>query len=382
MIQMAYSRRTSLAALVAFFAGCSARLPAKEPLPVVPAVLKAEPAPEWEAKFAGDKGWIGGDGVYSAVLPSRRVLWLFGDTLLGKVRKGRRDGAVMVNNTLGIQTGLSADAVLRFENGRNKDDKATAFFIPDDGKGWFWPQDAICVDGRLYAFLMQIDKTKDPGVFGFRQIGQWLAVVDNPDEQPKAWRVKQHKLPFASFEKGRSRWWGSALLRTGDHLYIYGCDERGKRIGSRRLTLARVPAAKLDDFTAWRFRTVDGWGLQAADAISLADGMASEFSVTRVPGRKGYLAVYTENGLGDRILARFAADPQGPWSAPMLLYKCPEMAKDKGVFSYAAKAHPWASSANELLVSYCVNTWEFARLFRDAKVYRPKFVRVKWKPES
>ena len=32
---------------------------------------------------------------------------------------------------------------------------------------------------------------------------------------------------------------------------------------------------------------------------------------------------------------------------------------------------------DELLVSYCVNTWEFARLFRDDAVYRPRFVRVK-----
>jgi hypothetical protein len=53
------------------------------------------------------------------------------------------------------------------------------------------------------------------------------------------------------------------------------------------------------------------------------------------------------------------------------------MGKDKGVFSYTAKAHAWAATGDELLVSYCVNTWEFARLFRDDTVYRPRFVRVK-----
>src|SRR5262249_2295869 len=72
----------------------------------------------------------------------------------------------------------------------------------------------------------------------------------------------------------------------------------------------------------------------------------------------------------------------GPWSAPVLLYRCPEMGKDKGVFSYAAKAHPWAAAGNELVVSYCVNTWEFARLFRDDKVYRRKFVRVELGPAN
>ena len=56
------------------------------------------------------------------------------------------------------------------------------------------------------------------------------------------------------------------------------------------------------------------------------------------------------------------------------------MARDKGVFCYAAKAHPWAATGNELLVSYCVNAWDFGRLFRDEAVYRPKFVRVELGP--
>lgn len=352
---------------------------AKEPPSSVPAVLQAKPAPEWEAKFAGSNGWIGGDGVYSAALDSRRVLWLFGDTLLGEVKDGGRRGAAMVNNTIAIQNSKEADAAIRFLHGPSSDGKATAFFTPADGKGWFWPQGAICAEARLFVFLAQIDKTKNPGVFGFRQIGQWLAVVENPNEEAKAWRVKQHKLPFASFEKDHSRSWGSAVLQAEGQLYIYGFEERGKGLGTRRLILARVPADKPEDFTAWRFRTAAGWSKQAADSVSLAAGMAPEFSVNRLPGRKDYAIVYTENGLGDRILARFAAAPEGPWSTPRLLYKCPEMAKDKGVFSYAGKAHPWASSADELLVSYCVNTWEFARLFRDEKVYRPKFVRVQWR---
>lgn len=363
---------------VVLLGGYSEVLAAEKPPSGVPAVISAEPDPQWEAKFAGAKGWIGGDGVCSAALSSRRVLWLFGDTLLGEVKDGRRDGAVMVNNTLAIQEGRGADAAIRFVSGRSKEGKASAFFTPADGRGWFWPQATIRVGGRLFAFLMQIDKTGNPGVFGFRQIGQWLTVVENPDDEAKAWRIKQHKLPFASFEKDRLRWWGAAICEKEGQLYVYGCDERGKQINRRRLTLARVPAKKLDDFTAWRFRTTDGWSEQAADAVSLADGFAPEFSVSRMPGRKDYVVVYTENGLSDRILGRFANAPEGPWSAPLLLYKCPEMAKDKGVFSYAAKAHPWAASDNELLVSYCVNSWDFARLFRDAKVYRPKFVRVKF----
>jgi hypothetical protein len=347
----------------------------------VPTVVRAEPDPEWNARFAGKEGWIGGDGVYSAVLARDRILWLFGDSLLGSVRDGRREGAVMVNNTVGVQAKDGKDASIRFVAGKEKDRKATAVFAPEDAKGWFWTQAAIRSGDRLFVFLPQIERGKERGPFGFRQVAQWLAVVENPDDEPEKWRVKQHRLPFASFGTDRERSWGSAVLEDGGRLYVYGYDEeRGKGIGKKRLTVARVPAGKLTDFGAWEFRTADGWSDRPGDAAPLADGLASEFSVSRAPGGDGYVAVYTENGLGERIVGRFADAPEGPWSAPLLLYRCPEMGKDRGVFSYAAKAHAWASKGDELLVSYCVNAWEFARLFRDAEVYRPRFVRVKLGP--
>jgi hypothetical protein len=353
---------------------------AQTPPPAGPTVVKAEPVSEWNAKFADKEGWIGGDAAYTAVLTRHRVLWLFGDSLLGTVKDGKRTGAVMVNNTVGVQSGHDTNAAIRFVAGKARDGKPAAIFTPADGKGWLWPQAAIGVGDRLFVFLPQIDKSTDPGVFGFRHIGQWLAVIDNAEDEPLRWRVKQHPLPFARFGPRQVRSWGSAVLSDGEWLYVYGYQEQGKQMGSRKLLVARVPAAKLADFAAWRFRAPDGWSEKSEDAAPLTAGLATEFSVSRLPNRKGYLLVYTENGLGDRIVGRFAKTAAGPWSDPVLLYRCPEMARDKGVFCYAAKAHPWAANGDELLLSYCVNTWEFARLFRDDKVYRPQFVRVKLGP--
>lgn len=343
----------------------------------IPAVIKAEPAPEWDARFAGKDGWIGGDGVYSIELGRGRVLWLFGDTILGSVKDGQRRGAEMVNNTVGVQSGIGKDVSIRFVAGKAKDGRPAAVFTPADGKGMFWPQAAIRVSDRLFVFLPQIEKTNNPGVFGFKHIGQWLAVVENPDDEPEKWRVQYHKVPLATYGPDRERSWGSAVLADREHLYVYGYDEeRGKGLGKRRLTVARVPAEKLNDFGAWRFRTSHGWSAKATDAAPLGDGLATEFSITRMPVGKGYVAVYTENGIGPNIVGRFADAPEGPWSAPVLLCKCPEMGKDRGVFSYAAKAHAWAATGNELVISYCVNAWELARVFRDEKVYRPQFMRV------
>lgn len=353
----------------------AAAAPARSAEPPLLQVIKARIAPEWNARFATSEGWIGGDGVYSTVLHADRVLFLFGDTLIGAVRDGRRAGAKMINNTVGLLPIKSDQASIRFVTGRTDSGEPAAVFRPADGQGWFWPQGTVQVEGRLFVFLAQIEKTSDDGVFGFKQIGQVLAVIQNPSADPAKWSIEQRRVPFAEFEGMHERVWGSAVLADDDYVYIYGVDELGKKLGSKQLIVARAPLDKLSDFAAWRFGTSDGWSEKPA-AESLAPGLANEFSVSRLPGG-GYLLVYTENGLSDRILGRVAAAPAGPWSEPTLLYRCPEMADDKGVFCYAAKAHPWATEAKEHLLSYCTNTWDFGRLFEDNAVYRPKFVRVR-----
>ncbi len=366
--------QTIVAMLIAATTAPTARSATPDFLP--PQVLKAEPAPEWNLKFDGKEGWIGGDCVYSVVLGPKCVLWLFGDTILGTAKDGKRSGASMVNNTLGIQDGVGKDAPIRFVSGKLKDGKPSALFVPADGKGFFWPQAAIRDKDQLFAFLPRVEKTKNPGAFGFKHIGQVLAAIENPDDEPEKWRSRQFDVPFAEFAGKRERSWGSALLAEDGQVYIYGFDQQRGQGAKRQLTLARAPSGKLTDFTAWRFRTANGWSEKPGDSAALADGLATEFSVSRLPDSKSCVLVYTENGLSDKILGRFSPAPHGPWTAPVLLYKCPEMAKDKGVFSYAAKAHPWATNGNELLISYCVNTWDFWAVFKDDSVYRPKFVRV------
>ena len=80
--------------------------------------------------------------------------------------------------------------------------------------------------------------------------------------------------------------------------------------------------------------------------------------------------------LGHHILARAAASPEGPWSKPERIYKVPEPGEDKGLITYAAKGHAHLSREGELLVTYAVNSSDFGQIFRDASLYRPRFVRV------
>jgi len=317
-----------------------------------PVVKSAAPAPNLDALFDRADGWIGADGAYSIVLSPKRTLWLFSDTWVGKIRDGRRTDATIVNNTVGMQEG--AGGRVTFSIARGPDGKPMAVIVPADGRGWFWLQAGVADRGRLSLFLNQVEKTDDKSVFGFRSVGLWLGTLANADQPPESWRIEQMKMPNTVFSENRMLAWGAAALRVGDDLHVYGTDERrGKGLPNRQMVIARVPAASVSDFASWRYLRDGSWGEDFRNPSPLVGGMASEYSVTPFGNR--YLAVYTAEGLSPRIIGRTADHPWGQWSVPAVLYECPEMARDKKLFCYGAKAHPSLSSGQELIVSYIVN---------------------------
>jgi hypothetical protein len=339
---------------------------------------KAEPIPALDALFDRADGWIGADGDYTVPLGPDRLLWLFSDTWVGKVRAGKRVDATIVNNTLAIQEGRGGSAKMRFIVRQNAQHKPAAMFTPSDGRGWFWLQAAAYANKKLYVLLTQVDKAEKPGVFGFQLVSQTLGIVSNTQDDPTDWRLEQRKLPCSIFTTQRTLTFAAAALVDGDYLYIYGTDEDTKPKGGKRyLITARVPTSQIEDFKAWQFRTADGWTTDFMSVARTIGDMGTEASVSYLPAFKQYVLVYTERGLSDRILARSAPTPVGPWAESSVIYRCPEPSRDKKIFCYAAKAHPELAGADELVVSYCTNSYDFWQVARDAKIYLPKFIRVK-----
>ncbi len=173
---------------------------------------------------------------------------------------------------------------------------------------------------------------------------------------------------------------GGAVLREGEFVYIFGGDSRpeAKKAGvPNGLVVARVAADAVRRLRAMALsgeRRVAG-GLQEGHA-RLPQRRQRVFSVSWLPARKAYAAVYSE-GIGGRILLRLAPALAGPWGDPVLVYRCPEMDWPSKAFCYAAKAHPeLASAPDELLITYAANSWDFWDLFKDARLYWPRFVRV------
>jgi hypothetical protein len=76
---------------------------------------------------------------------------------------------------------------------------------------------------------------------------------------------------------------------------------------------------------------------------------------------------------------RRSSSPVGPWSDELVLYHCPEMKWREKIFCYAAKAHPaLAQAPNELVISYASNSLHVPDVIEDARLYFPRFVRVKF----
>src|ERR1039457_5167287 len=101
----------------------------------------AEPAgkaaPEWDALFQRESGWIGADGNYSIPLTGNTTLWLFSDTIVGKVKDGKRLDARKINNSVALQRGTNAP---EFFYGKTADGKPASFIKPQQGpqNDYFW----------------------------------------------------------------------------------------------------------------------------------------------------------------------------------------------------------------------------------------------------
>ena len=166
--------------------------------------------------------------------------------------------------------------------------------------------------------------------------------------------------------------------------YIYGTvDDPVAGPGRRQAIVARVAAERLWDFAEWRFFAGDGWVPEAGRAVPVCADAASEFSVSYQAGIGRYVMVHSAAGLSPEMVVRYAAAPEGPWSAPVRFFRCPEAAWDPRVFCYAAKGHPEVEpSPDALTVTYVANATELALVEADARLYRPRFLRLKFSSGS
>jgi hypothetical protein len=367
-------------------------------------------ADAWDAAFTRAGGWNGGDIGHSIDLGDGRTLWLFGDSIVGPVREGARAGgeSKFVRGAVGwheTPTDGEAPGEVSFaipEAFGGVPGAAWASPAPglfEEG-AWYWlmGDGEMVLDGagrpRFVLFATAIGRAGNPeGMWDFRQVGGAVLTVGDTSGEPGGWEAVQRRNPLVGEAAGMEEEaretdnWGLAVVAWppggqagAREMYVYGVRSRGP--GDARLVVARCGEGELDAPGSWEFFDGDGWAARREDAGAVASGVVSEFTVDPVvvPGRDGggpvLVLVQSEPMLGRRVLARTARSPEGPWSEPKPLFGVERAGKEPGLLTYAAKGHAALSREGELLVSYVINSSDFGRVFRDASLYRPRFVRV------
>jgi len=335
-------------------------------------IFPAERDKDYDRAFSGNSGWTGADGTYSIPLSDGRTMWLFGDSFIGKTDPSgkRSEETVIINNSVAIQEGKDPSTVKFIYGGT--EEKPESFFIPPDGKGFFWIYDAIPYgDGKIIVFLPQIEISGE-GIFSFRQTGNWTADVLIDGDKFSAGNYK--KLPYFQAKDGEKPAiaFGASVLVEKDWTYIYGTEDYEI---TKNLLLARIKSGSIPSETPWEFYTGTGWSKNLSDCKPVFKEVGNELSVHKnIDGR--YIITTQKNGSGSDIEIIFGSSPEGPWNPPLAVWHIEE--SNDRIFSYNAKAHPELSDTEKgLLISYNVNAWNFDDLYIDSTIYRPRFIRVR-----
>lgn len=227
-----------------------------------------------------------------------------------------------------------------------------------------WPAHGTRIGRRLIVFCSRVAPDHKAGSLGFRSAGWSAFAIDNPDDEPSAW--KPHKIA----EGNESFTLGAAVVRDSTFVYAFGESER-----SHDIFLARWP---LEDFQGARLKSPEWWSgsdwhQNSSTRQPVMRGVSSEISIRIDPSGSGFIEVNSQGFGASDIVIRRAPSLEGPWSEPKIIYRPPE-SNAPDAFVYAGKSHPELTGA-DLVLTYAANG-DDQKLATDMNLYFPRFARV------
>ncbi len=253
-------------------------------------------------------GWVTGDGGLSVRLGPRRVVWLFGDTLVGA---RTADGALapgwtMARNTLVEQR----DACLRPLVG-SAGGAPVSYIATPGADDWVWPSGVFVRDGVIQVMLLRVLSTPGPPGFAFTVTGVAATTLSRDDlavgpivDLP----ALQVALPAGIVTFGES------LYVSGGDVYAYGTSQGTTYVARTRVAAFPTGAWRVWDGRRWnpeltRAQPLRVVGTATGPGINLWSGRAP-----REP--RGLLSTIGLTSIEPGPVSRWTAtDPQGPWRA-------------------------------------------------------------------
>jgi hypothetical protein len=273
--------------------------------------------------------WAASDGSIPVALPDGRVLWMFGDTIVGRVQADASiaDGWKMIRNSFVVQNGACLMPMMGGARGSRTESIANP--APNE---WFWPTAGVVENNgtQLRVFMLRLTFTSDPEPFNFTVIGVEVATYALPDLT----LLSITNLPLAAPDAPP---YGQTVLVGNDgYLYLYGSQAVScgcMLFDPREQEVARAPLGSETTPAAWEFAVVDPdtavvtWSNKATNATPMLFGPSGFDPATATindapraplevtPYRNGYLATAkTIDGFSDDVSTWLAPTPTGPWS--------------------------------------------------------------------
>ena len=170
---------------------------------------------------------------------------------------------------------------------------------------------------------------------------------------------------------------GAAALNDLDgtgFLYIYAQTDIENDIDPvTEVYVARTTEAGL--FSSWEYWNGSSWSPDQNSVAALSGlssvPVSSQFNVFKLEDK--YVLIAQNKTWNSGEIYTFTSDnPWGPWGHKTLIYKIPGLASPNW-YSYNAMAHPQFEKDGMILISYNVNTSEFAEQKTNVESYRPRF---------
>ena len=324
---------------------------------------------EMLAKVMPDHGSVcAGDGMYSVALPDGRSIFLIGDSFVCDVTNGSRPASAhMYRNTYIVYDPATGKAspIYDFRGPGTQSSAAVPPGHPFEDK-WYWPLDGFVAGNKLYVF-QSLMYMKGEGMWGFAYDSSSLLRYSLPD-------LKLEKDEPILFKSDKEIHYGAAAFNDGDYIYIYAqVDVTNDMDAKTDVYCARATVDNL--YGSWEYWNGKSWTNDSSAAVGLSGlssvSVSSQFNV--FPLKDRYVLLTENKKLWVNEIYTFtSASPTGPWGNKKTIYVVPPF-QDSNLMCYNAMAHPQFVKDNMILVSYDMNTSDFAQQAKDVSTYRPRF---------
>lgn len=252
-------------------------------------------------------------------------------------------------------------------------------------KRWFWLQDGIILNRKLYIYPCLIEEDLN-GIEGFEfkttgVAGLELNIIDGKIDYEN---VKMREVPFYRLTEDREYVLPSAIYyndgpdeKSDGYVYFYGYyNDRPRFV--RHMIVGRIRPEEIADLNQMRYFDGRDWVRDMEKAQSLLTHVSCEMSVQPIiegENKGKYLAVFQYDVNGPQVAYAIGENLWGPFSEPRIIYVTPEV-KDfySTTYTYNAKSHLHLSEPKNILVSYNCNDMSMANNKMDYRIYHPRFL--------